>query len=137
MAMQLKNALALIALLCFSSSLVLSVSAQSSGIATFYTPPYVPSACFGFDVQGTMIASASESLWNNGAACGQRFEVTCLSGTNQGVPKPCLGSGSVTVTIVDRCPAPGCRGTIDLSQEAFASIADPNAGAINVSLQGA
>lgn len=90
------------------------------------------SACYGFEDQGVMIAAASEAIWNGGGACGQYYRVTCLSGTNLGVPKPCHGSTSVVVKIVDRCPAPACRGTIDLSQEAFASIADPNAGAINI-----
>ncbi|OWM77275.1 hypothetical protein CDL15_Pgr028912 [Punica granatum] len=133
--MQGKNILAVVALIYFASSFIISASADSNGIATYYTPPYVPSACYGFDVQGTMIAAASEALWKNGAACGKKFQVTCLSGTNQGVPMPCRGSGTVTVTIVDRCPAPGCRGTIDLSQEAFASIADPAAGGIHISYQ--
>ncbi|KAG2536923.1 hypothetical protein PVAP13_9NG234900 [Panicum virgatum] len=91
----------------------------ASGTATFYTPPYTPSACFGnSEEEGTMIAALSEVFWDGGAACGD------------GVPHPCTGR-SVTVKIVDLCPA-GCRGTIDLSQEAFAVIADPDAGKINV-----
>jgi expansin (peptidoglycan-binding protein) len=88
------------------------------------------SACFGFQEQGTMIAAASDVFWNGGAACGKRLAVTCTGATNQGVPQPCTGR-SVTVKIVDYCPA-GCRGTIDLSQEAFAAIANPDAGKILV-----
>lgn len=75
----------------------------------------------------------SDSLWNNRAVFRQTFEVTCPRGTNQGVPMPCPGSGTVTVTIVNRCPSPACQGTIDLSQEACASIANLDGGAINVS----
>lgn len=77
-----------------------------------------------------MIAAASDVIWNNRAACGRRYRVRCLGPTNQGVPQPCRGNG-VEVQIVDYCPA-GCRGTIDLSQEAFSQIADPNAGKIRI-----
>uniref|UniRef100_J3MYE4 Expansin-like EG45 domain-containing protein n=1 Tax=Oryza brachyantha TaxID=4533 RepID=J3MYE4_ORYBR len=107
---------------------MVSLVAGSSGTATFYTPPYTPSACTGFQQEGTMIAAASDAFWNGGAACGKMLAVTCVGATNQGVPQPCTGR-SVTVKIVDYCPA-GCRGTIDLSQEAFAAIANPDAGKI-------
>ncbi|KAL6012285.1 EG45-like domain containing protein [Asimina triloba] len=102
------------------------------GFATFYTPPYKPSKCHGFQDDGVMIAAASEEIWADGAACGKRFKVTCKAGTDLGQPHPCRGSGSVVVQVVDFCP-PGCRGTIDLSQEAFASIANPDAGKIKIS----
>ncbi|CAL0304949.1 unnamed protein product [Lupinus luteus] len=90
-----------------------------------------PSACYGYVDQGTMIGAASDTIWNNGGACGQMYKITCTGATNQGVPQPCKG-GSVTVKIVDRCPSPGCQGTIDLSQEAFSAIADINAGKIQI-----
>ncbi len=107
-----------------------SVAHAIAGQATFYTPPYVPSSCYGFQDRGVMIAAANNGLFGNGAACGRRYRVTCISGTNQGVPRPCRGN-SVVVTVVDRCP--GCNSDqIDLSQEAFAIIADPNAGRINI-----
>lgn len=93
------------------------------------------SACYGFADQGVMIAAASEAIWNGGGACGQYYQVTCVSGTNAGTPYPCQGSSSVVVKIVDLCPAGSCRGTIDLSQEAFASIADTACGVINISYQ--
>jgi hypothetical protein len=88
------------------------------------------SACFWNAAEGTTIAAASEVFWGGAAACGDRYVVTCTGATNQGVPHPCTGR-SVTVKIVDLCPA-GCRGTIDLSQEAFAVIADPDAGKIQI-----
>ncbi|XP_077216649.1 EG45-like domain containing protein [Tasmannia lanceolata] len=92
------------------------------------------SSCDGFQDEGVMIAAASNAIWDNRAACGRRYRVKCLGPTNQGDLHPCRGSGTVEVTIVDYCPA-GCRGTIDLSQEAFASIADPDAGKIRISYQ--
>ncbi|KAK9288305.1 hypothetical protein L1049_016756 [Liquidambar formosana] len=81
-----------------------------------------------------MIAAASDAIWDNRGACGRKYEVKCTGATNQGDPHPCTGQESVVVTIVDYCP-PGCQGTIDLSQEAFASIANPDAGKIKISFQ--
>lgn len=92
-------------------------------------------ACYGFEDDGVMIAAASDVFWNDGGACGQMYEVSCLSGTNEGTPEPCLGSGSVLVKIVDNCPPESCQATIDLSQEAYQSIADTDAGVINISYQ--
>ncbi|KAJ7520943.1 hypothetical protein O6H91_19G031200 [Diphasiastrum complanatum] len=122
-----------------SSSFTPFAAAQSGsalGNATFYTPPYVPSSCFGFDKDqfpaGNLFAAASEYLWNDRKACGKHFRVSCVGGTNLGVAKPCK-PGSVIVRIVDKCPSPGCQGTLDLSAEAFKTIADPNAGKVMIS----
>ncbi|PIA46114.1 hypothetical protein AQUCO_01600408v1 [Aquilegia coerulea] len=109
---------------------LVSVVSAIPGTATYYTPPYVPSSCNGYQDDGVMIAAASDAIWNNRAACGRMYHVRCTGPTNLGVPQPCRGNG-VTVKIVDYCP-PGCAGTIDLSQEAFAMIADPNAGKVNI-----
>ncbi|XP_062081110.1 EG45-like domain containing protein [Humulus lupulus] len=108
-----------------------SVASGDKGTATFYTPPYLPSACNGFKEDGVMIAAASEAIWDDKGACGRRYKVRCTGATNQGDANPCRG-GSIVVKIVDLCPAAGCQGTIDLSQEAFAMIADPDAGKINI-----
>ncbi|KAL0404404.1 UNVERIFIED_CONTAM: EG45-like domain containing protein [Sesamum radiatum] len=107
-----------------------SVSYADEGTATYYTPPYVPSSCDGYQNEGVMIAAASDAIWDNKAACGRSYKVTCTGATNKGVPHPCTGQ-SVVVRIVDYCP-PGCRGTIDLSQEAFSIIANPDAGKVNI-----
>lgn len=144
--------------LAVSLVLILTYAHADTGTATFYTPPYVreylnisflyanpnsfvlscfvwficvASACFGFEEQGTLIAAASEGIYNNGAACGRMYRVTCTGPTNLGVPQPCTGN-TVTVKVVDLCPSPGCQATIDLSQEAFSSIANPDAGKINI-----
>ncbi|KAM0013494.1 putative EG45-like domain containing protein, plant [Helianthus debilis subsp. tardiflorus] len=106
-----------------------SVAHAIAGQATFYTPPYVPSSCFGFEDRGVMILAANSGLFNNRAACGTRYRVTCTGATNA-VAQPCTGR-SVDVTVVDLCP--GCAGNqVDLSQEAFAVIANTNAGKINI-----
>ncbi|KAI5585531.1 hypothetical protein POPTR_006G176300v4 [Populus trichocarpa] len=115
----------LIAMGIFAS--LLSVAVAIPGIATFYTN-YVPSACYGNKSFGVMIAAANDSLWNNGAACGKVFHVTC-KGPRNPVPHPCTGK-TVTVKVVDHCP--GCPSTLDLSKEAFTQIANPVAGIINI-----
>ncbi|KAG8372465.1 hypothetical protein BUALT_Bualt12G0069000 [Buddleja alternifolia] len=107
-----------------------SLAYADEGTATYYTPPYVPSSCNGYENDGTMIAAASDAIWGHGAACGRTYKVTCTGATNQGVLHPCTGQ-NVVVRIVDYCP-PGCRGTIDLSQEAFSVIANTDAGKIKI-----
>ncbi len=103
-----------------------SVAHAIEGEATFYTPPYYPSAC-GAQNQGVMIAAVNSGLYANGGACGRMYSVRCIRGTNA-VPQPCRGN-SVTVRVVDLCP--GCNANqIDLSQEAFNVIANPDAGRV-------
>lgn len=92
---------------------------------------HVASSCDGYQDDGVMIAAASDEIWNGGGACGRKYQVTCTGATNQGVPQPCTGE-SVVVKIIDYCPPPRCQGTIDLSQEAFSIISDPNAGKITI-----
>ncbi|KAH0458664.1 hypothetical protein IEQ34_011478 [Dendrobium chrysotoxum] len=117
----------------FALTIVLCHFALSSaidGTATYYTDQITPSACYGYEDMGTMIAAASDAIWDNHAACGRNYRINCTGPTNAGVPHPCTGA-SVVVKIVDYCP-PGCRGTFDLSQEAFSTIADLNAGKIEI-----
>ncbi|GJM95836.1 hypothetical protein PR202_ga12615 [Eleusine coracana subsp. coracana] len=71
---------------------MVSLVAGTAGTATFYTPPYTPSKCHGFQNDGTMIAAGSDVFWRGGSPCDQRYE----------------------------------------GNEAFAVIADPNAGKINI-----
>ncbi|KAF5813138.1 putative rlpA-like protein, double-psi beta-barrel [Helianthus annuus] len=106
-----------------------SIAHAIAGQATFYTPPYVPSACFGNGDRGVMIAAANIGLFANRTACGTRYRVTC-TGTTSTVLQPCTGN-SVDVTIVDVCVS-CAQNQLDLSQEAFAVIANPDAGRINI-----
>ncbi|XP_076904359.1 EG45-like domain containing protein [Bidens hawaiensis] len=108
---------------------LISVAHATAGQATYYTV-YTPSSCYGYQNRGNMVVAANSGLFNNKAACGRRCRVTCTGRTNLGVLQPCTGR-SVDVTIVDLCP--GCApNQLDLSSEAFAMIADPNAGRINI-----
>ncbi|XP_024393257.1 wound-induced protein WIN2 [Physcomitrium patens] len=97
-----------------------SPTSERTGNASYYTPPYVPSACFGFN-QAQFPAnqyfaaagdSSSANLWNGGKNCGKKFRIRCVG-------KGCWG-GPITVRIVDRCPN-GCSNgrAFDLSAKAF------------------
>ncbi|KAK6235953.1 hypothetical protein SCA6_011290 [Theobroma cacao] len=113
-------------------SMVLSLTSVVSAIqgkAVFYKPPYFPSACSNQD-QGKMVAGVSDALWNNGGACGKSYRVKCIGGANL-APHPCKEGTSVVVKVVDYCKA-GCQGIINLSQDAFSTIADTDAGIIKV-----
>ncbi|EPS68012.1 hypothetical protein M569_06763 [Genlisea aurea] len=118
---------AIIAAAVLLSAMITAASAIA-GTATYYTT-YLPSACYGFADQGTMIAAANPSLYANGGACGSRYTIRCTGGTNQ-TPNPCR-NGQVTVTIVDLCPGCGPN-QFDLSYEAFSVIGNPDAGRIQI-----
>ncbi|KAJ0032032.1 hypothetical protein Pint_14266 [Pistacia integerrima] len=102
---------------------------MAQGNVVFYKPPYIPSACYGNRNDGTMVTGVSDALWNNGRASGRRYRVRCIRGTNA-APHPCR-SGNVVVKVVDRCQT-GCNGVLNLSQDAFAKIANPDAGNVIV-----
>ncbi|CAI9098665.1 OLC1v1035350C1 [Oldenlandia corymbosa var. corymbosa] len=106
-----------------------SATSADDGFATFYTI-YNPSACYGNDTPLGLIAAVSHEIWDNGNACGRRYRVTCTGGTNNGVPHPCIDGETVEVEVVDFCP--GCPGAFDLSKDAFAAIADTDAGYIGI-----
>ncbi|KAL0383160.1 UNVERIFIED_CONTAM: EG45-like domain containing protein [Sesamum calycinum] len=99
------------------------------GIATFSTSS-LPTACYGFQNQGTLFAAVGPDLYDNGTACGRRYRIRCTGPANQNVPQPCR-NGEVVVTIVDLCVT--CQlDQFDLSEEAFSRIADPNAARIRI-----
>ena len=90
-----------------------------TGIATYYYATGDGSCMFGASPSDLMVAAMNEVEYNNSAYCGAYVEV-------QG-PK-----GTVTVRIVDRCPGCGA-GHLDLSQEAFAAIANLSQGVVPIS----
>ncbi|KAJ0524837.1 putative rlpA-like protein, double-psi beta-barrel [Helianthus annuus] len=107
-----------------------SVANAISGEAIIYRPPYAPSRCFGPKDQGVMVARAHGSLFAYGKACGWKYRVRCTSGKNKAIPNACTGN-TVDVTIVDRCETCGAD-VLELSQEAFAQIARPELGKVDV-----
>ncbi|CAI0394099.1 unnamed protein product [Linum tenue] len=107
-----------------------SPASAIAGTATFYTT-YVPSACYGLEDQGVMIAAVSDPLWNNGAACGRMYNVRCTDPRNCKVRNACkTTTAAIIVTVVDYCKA--CTGDLNLSRGAFSRIANPDAGKVRV-----
>ncbi|KAJ7956673.1 EG45-like domain containing protein [Quillaja saponaria] len=91
------------------------------GTAITYNPPYLPTKCKGADPlqfpESGLFVAASEGIWDNGAACGRRYYVRCVSGRK----RPCK-EGTIVVQVVDLCRAERCPATIVLSHRAFQSI---------------
>ncbi|XP_031483841.1 EG45-like domain containing protein isoform X2 [Nymphaea colorata] len=107
----------------------LPISSADDGIATFYTDTTF--ACENQD-PGTNYAAVGQSMYDNGGICGRQYSVSCTGATNES-PNPCRG-GSVIVKVVDLCES--CEyGHLDISQEAFSTIADLDAGVIKISYQ--
>ena len=78
---------------------------------------------------GNLFVAVSEGLWDNGAACGRRYRLRCLSGNN----KPCRDIGTtIDVRVVDFCPRRPCPSTIVLSSDAFAAISRNPDAKINI-----
>ncbi|XP_019173920.1 PREDICTED: EG45-like domain containing protein [Ipomoea nil] len=101
------------------------------GTATSYNPPYSPTRCNGNRVDqfpaGNLFVAVSEGLWDNGAACGRRYRLSCLSGNN----RPCKGD-AIDVRVVDFCSKRPCPSTILLSKDAFSQISHSPHAKINI-----
>ena len=88
------------------------------GIATYYAATGDGACTFGPSPNDLNVAAMNIGEWAGSAVCGE-----CVSVVG---PK-----GTVTVRIVDQCP--DCQtGQLDLSQQAFAQIADVSAGRVAI-----
>jgi len=76
---------------------------------------------------GNLFVSVSEDLWDNGAACGRRYRLRCLSATN----RPCK-DGTIDVRVVDFCRKSPCPSTILLPGDAFSAVSHSPSAKINV-----
>ncbi|KAI3468034.1 hypothetical protein Pfo_024697 [Paulownia fortunei] len=125
-------------LLTLVIAIVLSISCKEMslvlgdiGTATSYDPPYTPTKCNGNRQDqfpsGNLFVQVSEGLWDNGAACGRRYRLRCLSGSN----KPCK-EGTVDVRVVDFCSRRPCPSTIVMSNDAFAAVSRSPDAKINI-----
>jgi expansin (peptidoglycan-binding protein) len=93
-------------------------SQPEQGVATYYAATGDGACSFGPSPNDLNVAAMDQPEWNGSAVCG---ECVAVDG-----PK-----GSVTVRVVDLCPE--CEmGHLDLSQQAFAQIADVSAGKVPI-----
>lgn len=87
--------------------------------------------CKGYDQnqfpEGGLFVSASDGLWDNGAACGRRYRLRCISGLR----RPCK-EGSIVVQVVDFCQHRPCPATMVLSNKAFDAISRIPSAKINI-----
>lgn len=91
------------------------------GVATYYRATGAGACSFDPSPEDLMVAAMNAEEYENAALCGAYVHVT---GPN----------GATTVRIVDLCPE--CRaGHLDLSQEAFAEIAELEQGRVDISWQ--
>ena len=91
------------------------------GIATYYDATGAGACSFDASPDDLMVSAMNADEYDNAALCGAFVHVTG--------PR-----GDVTVRIVDLCPE--CKaGHLDLSQEAFAVIADPIEGRVAITWQ--
>ncbi|KAJ3694210.1 hypothetical protein LUZ60_009690 [Juncus effusus] len=103
------------------------------GTATSYAPPYLPTKCPGYNQDelppnGFFVAAGTD-IWDNGAACGRRYQVRCLSGLR----RPCK-NGFVVVQVVDLCRMSPCP-TMAFSSMAFDAISRIPNTKINIEYQ--
>ncbi|CAI0415030.1 unnamed protein product [Linum tenue] len=113
---------------CVAMSNLANLVAADFGTATSYNPPYLPTRCNGGRQDqfpaGNMFVAVGEGLWDNGAACGRRYRMRCLSGAN----RPCKEGTMIDVKVVDYCRISPCPATFLLSNDAFNAISHhPNA----------
>lgn len=88
------------------------------GVATYYAATGDGACGFGPSPNDLNVAAMDQPEWSGSGVCGE-----CVAVTG---PK-----GNVTVRVVDLCPE--CEmGHLDLSQQAFAQIADVSAGKVPI-----
>ncbi|KAL2518004.1 EG45-like domain containing protein 2 [Abeliophyllum distichum] len=116
--------------LCISCKQI-SLVQGDIGTATSYDPPYTPTKCQGNRQDqfppGNLFVSVNEGLWDNGASCGRRYRLRCLSGNN----RPCK-EGTIDVRVVDFCSKRPCPSTMLLSNDAFSAVSHSHNAKINI-----
>jgi expansin (peptidoglycan-binding protein) len=94
-----------------------------NGVATEYAAADGNGACLYGPAANMMIAAMNYTDYENSKACGDHILVRASDGA------------TITVLITNECPLPCAPGQLDLSQQAFAKLANPNAGRISVTWQ--
>lgn len=100
-----------------------SVAVAYVGTAAHYSPPYLPSDCYGNDgnqyPSDGYFAAAGNAIWDGGVACDRTYQVKCISGP----PGTCNGQ-VITIKIVDHAVsgASAANTELILSETAYQAI---------------
>ncbi|EXB76280.1 hypothetical protein L484_025638 [Morus notabilis] len=122
-------------------SQIFRTSKGDVGSAAQYSPPYLPTNCYGAESSqfptSNLFAAAGEGIWDNGASCGRQYQVRCISAARPGT---CVPDMTILIKIVDYAgtlvSSPSSAGTtMILSQTAFGAIANSTAASINIEFQ--
>ncbi|KAL4341741.1 hypothetical protein GQ457_08G008600 [Hibiscus cannabinus] len=86
------------------------------GTAASYDPPYMHGGGSNEDQfpPERFFAAVSDGLWDNGASCGRKYRVRCISGPM----RPCKVK-SIVVQVVDLCSQDPCPATLRLSNKSL------------------
>lgn len=90
------------------------------GVATAYAAGDGSGSCLFDPTSDPMIAAMNVADYESAKACGDTILIHAATGA------------SITVRIVNECPAPCAPGQIDLSQQAFAKLADLKVGRLAI-----
>ncbi|MFE2875226.1 expansin EXLX1 family cellulose-binding protein [Streptomyces roseus] len=90
------------------------------GTATAYAAGDGDGACLFGPSDDLMVAAMNSTDYESARACGAYVRVRAASGA------------SITVRITNECPLPCAPGQLDLSEQAFAALADPKLGRIPI-----
>uniref|UniRef100_A0A7N0ZZQ4 Expansin-like EG45 domain-containing protein n=1 Tax=Kalanchoe fedtschenkoi TaxID=63787 RepID=A0A7N0ZZQ4_KALFE len=128
-------------LLISVAELLLPCSRADIGAAAHYSPPYLPTACYGGSSArfptNNLFGAAGEGVWDNGGACGRQYLVRCISAA---VPGTCIQGVTIQIKIVDQATTSKSRPSAPntafvLSTTAFSAIANLTASSINIEFQ--
>ncbi|KAJ4363321.1 hypothetical protein N0V95_001094 [Ascochyta clinopodiicola] len=106
-----------------AKAVVKAAAGSKAGQATFYGGNTSGGKCSfsGYTVPSSLYGTAiSDSNWSGAGACGTCVSVTGPSGNK------------ITAMVTDQCPGCGVN-HLDLYPDAFAKLANPSAGVINIS----
>ncbi|KAF3952524.1 hypothetical protein CMV_021926 [Castanea mollissima] len=111
------------------------------GTAALYSPPYLPTACYGSNTSqfpsSKFFAAAGHGIWDEGAACGRQYFVRCISDLTLDA---CIQNHSIQITIVDHmgqeASVPSAYNTtMFLSATAFGTIANSSTTSPHINIE--
>ncbi|XP_030474008.2 EG45-like domain containing protein [Syzygium oleosum] len=146
LAAHLHTCFLLLILLAFGLPEIVPVARGDVGTASYYTPPYQPTECYGEEPSqfpsSNLFAAAGDGVWDNGVACGRQYLVRCISVVRSGT---CIPERTIQIKIVDNALSSTSAAaaykqsitgaTLVLSQTAFGALTNLSVASIKVEFQ--